>query len=337
MKMPLTSEDNRLPDVSRLPAIEVDPRLLTFTDRVSTGSSSTDEGSIAEYGRTYHHYKPDNYLLPNDTDEQDRLDLQHKVTVLIMNEQLCWAPLDLGPNSSGRALDIGTGTGIWPNEFAKQNPHWHVTGSDLSLIQPAGKVSNCDFIREDAQEDEWTFNEQFDYIHFRHFCAFVTDIREVLRKAYSQLKPGGWIEGQEITHEIASPDDTFEGTSQQAASRILTNVGASRGCNPWAMVHLKDIFTELGFVDVTEKILALPIGSWAADPRLKRIGALHAANCKRGVESIIKVIMAAGHSMREAQKLIEDCKADIDSGKVHTCNYVYVVYGRKPLSAPSRK
>lgn len=45
------------------------------------------------------------YLLPNDGQEQDRLDLQHIIWTQIMGGDLAWAPLD----QPTRALDIGTG------------------------------------------------------------------------------------------------------------------------------------------------------------------------------------------------------------------------------------
>jgi methylase of polypeptide subunit release factors len=35
-----------------------------------------------------------------------------------------------------RALDFGTGTGIWAIEFAEKYPNCQVIGSDLSPIQP---------------------------------------------------------------------------------------------------------------------------------------------------------------------------------------------------------
>lgn len=33
---------------------------------------------MEEYGRTFNAYREGKYLLPNDGDEQDRLDLQHQ-------------------------------------------------------------------------------------------------------------------------------------------------------------------------------------------------------------------------------------------------------------------
>lgn len=37
-------------------------------------------------------------------------------------------------------LDVGTGTGIWAIQLAKQYPRSTVVGTDLSLIQPSTRV-----------------------------------------------------------------------------------------------------------------------------------------------------------------------------------------------------
>jgi methylase of polypeptide subunit release factors len=47
--------------------------------------------------------------MPNDEDEQDRLDILHAMMVQLVDGELVWAPIGLNP---GRVLDIGTGTGI---------------------------------------------------------------------------------------------------------------------------------------------------------------------------------------------------------------------------------
>ncbi|KAK8087617.1 hypothetical protein PG997_002578 [Apiospora hydei] len=141
-----------------------------------TGHSIPDPASVEENGRTYLGYREGRYLLPNDGAEQDRLDLQHKVWRLLLDDALHLAPWRDEKDTQKEAdddvfhvLDIGTGTGIWPIELARANPAARVVGTGLSLIQPPpDKVSpNCRFVREDSEEDEWVHEVQFDYIHMR--------------------------------------------------------------------------------------------------------------------------------------------------------------------------
>lgn len=64
-------------------------------------------------------------------------------------------------------LDIGTGTGIWAKQVAREFPYADVIGTDLSLIQPTETMpGNCSFVREDSEE-EWVFDKYFDFIHWR--------------------------------------------------------------------------------------------------------------------------------------------------------------------------
>ena len=138
--------DHRIADVSRQNA--TDP-----SDRMSSGSTIPDPHSVEEGGRTWQAYREGTYFLPNDALEQDRLDMQHYLYKLLLDDKLFWAPLQGQP---ANVLDIGTGTGIWATEFAELNPESNVIGTDLSQIQPTHAAPpNCSFVREDV-EDNWT-------------------------------------------------------------------------------------------------------------------------------------------------------------------------------------
>ena len=317
-----------LPDPSQLPALEIDPDAKAQVRRTPTGGSVVDSEAVEEYGRTYHPYKSDAYLLPNDGDEQDRLDLHHRITCLLLDEDLHKAPI--ARSSMRNVLDIGTGTGIWALQFAQEYPDASIVGTDLSLIQPKGIVPNVEFIREDAEGDEWTFDHSFDYIHARYFCAFVTDIRKVIQKAYKHLEPGGWLEFQETTHEMMSQDDSLNGTAIKTVGGTWNAIMVSNGRNPWAMMNLKPILLELGFVDVVEDIQPLPIGPWAKDPRYKDIGSMHGAAIERAIGSGVKALVNSGMTEGQVNHLVKQARAELRSGKVFAHQFFYVVYGRKP-------
>lgn len=128
-----------------------------------SGTLIADALSVEEHGRQFNAYREGKYLLPNDADEQDRLDLQHKLWTLMLGGNLSLAPIDEPAN----ALDIGTGTGIWAKHFARLHPTTNVIGTDLSLIQPTERIPpNLSFVREDAEE-MWVHDQPFEYIHWR--------------------------------------------------------------------------------------------------------------------------------------------------------------------------
>lgn len=108
-------------------------------------------------------------------------------------------------------LDIGTGTGIWAIQFARQHPESQVVGTDLSLIQPAKYPANCTFIREDIEED-WIHEQPYDYVHWRLMCTAFGDHRAVIQKVYDNLPPGAWCEFHESTTEVIPADEAAAAT-----------------------------------------------------------------------------------------------------------------------------
>jgi SAM-dependent methyltransferase len=158
-----------------------------------------------ENGRRYHAFRDGNYLLPNDETEQDRMDLDHHIYSLVLNDRLFRAPIGSHPQ---RVLDLGTGTGMWAIDFADDHPSAVVIGTDLSPIQPTVVPPNCIFYVDDF-EGPWTFgpNEAFDFIHGRGIVGSVRNFDQLYGRIYSNLKPGGWVEIQEIDAFISSDDD----------------------------------------------------------------------------------------------------------------------------------
>ncbi|QRD84128.1 S-adenosyl-L-methionine-dependent methyltransferase [Aspergillus flavus] len=80
---------------------------------------------LPSYGELDEHaYREGEYALPNDEEEQERMDLLHHIYSLILDGEIHIAPI----KTPQRVLDIGTGTGIWASS--------EVIGNDLSPIQP---------------------------------------------------------------------------------------------------------------------------------------------------------------------------------------------------------
>lgn len=74
------------------------------------------------------------YNFPNDEKEQDRLDLNHHLCLLLLDDRLHLC--DLPEDMAIRILDIGTGTGIWAMDMGDKFPNAQVIGNELSPIQP---------------------------------------------------------------------------------------------------------------------------------------------------------------------------------------------------------
>lgn len=75
--------------------------------------------------------------MPNDENENDRMDMMHHLFTLIINGELHVAPIGENPQ---RILDLGTGTGIWAIEMADMYPSAEVSraaahGAKVSLTK----------------------------------------------------------------------------------------------------------------------------------------------------------------------------------------------------------
>lgn len=114
-------------------------------------------------------------------------DLQHHQWRLILDGKLYIAPI----GQPRDVLDIGTGTGIWAKQFAKQHPKSRVIGTDISLIQPQEALPpNLTFVREDSEE-LWVFDREFDYVRWRLMFSCFNDYEAMFAKIFENLKPGG--------------------------------------------------------------------------------------------------------------------------------------------------
>ncbi|KAL2672501.1 hypothetical protein Neosp_013213 [[Neocosmospora] mangrovei] len=90
--------------------------ISAFSDTASLASSIVKYR--VENGRTYHAYKAGSYILPNDDQENDRLDQQHHLALLTLNGQLFISPVGKDKKMK-RVLDVGCGTGIWSMDFGR--------------------------------------------------------------------------------------------------------------------------------------------------------------------------------------------------------------------------
>ena len=197
------------------PALQVDENLEDESDErdsaYNSGTASTSASlgsSITNYqyenGRRYHAYREGEYYMPNDEDEQARLDLQHHIWRLCLGGSLYLAPIK-DPQS---ILDIGTATGIWPIDLSDEFPSALVIGTDLSPIQPNFTPPNVKFYVDDF-ESQWDFSEvgAFDFIHWRSLGGSTGDFPKLYGQAMRELKPGGYLEVHEYDADIYSDDD----------------------------------------------------------------------------------------------------------------------------------
>lgn len=326
-----------LEDVLAENPVEVDDaasdRDSSYNDASSASYATSLSSSIMNYkyqnGRRYHAFREGAYLVPNDEQEQDRMDLVHHIYRLVLGGKLYLAPIGDSPN---RVLDLGTGTGIWAMDFADEHPSAEVIGTDLSPIQPKWTPPNCIFEVDDFESD-WLYRTPFDYIHARELGGCVSSDDRLFQKALEHLAPGGYVEMQAVYTKFVSDDNTAEkATNAEQWMTTLCKGMADFGKPIDNAPQWKEKLEAAGFEDVEEKILKVPIGPWPKDPLLKEIGSVQYHQELQAVDSYTPGIFSRvlNWSDEEIQVFIAKVKGEIKDPSIHLYFPVYFVWGRKP-------
>jgi SAM-dependent methyltransferase len=228
-------------------------------------ASSTTSISTRQYlfekrnGRTYHSYRSEqNYVLPNDEPERDRLDIQFWAIHEVIGDYI-HAPIGSDPHN---ILDVGTGTGLWAIDVGDQLPSAAVTGTDLSPIQPSWVPPNVTFELHDCTQYPWNFGKKFDFIHGQLINGFaIKNWDDFYAEAFQNLKPGGWVESKEFDLMVRTDDDSLPKPSAIVNWLLQWDQGAGGGFRLTGE-KLKESMTKAGFVDIVVKEYKLPVGVW---------------------------------------------------------------------------
>ncbi|OJJ44136.1 hypothetical protein ASPZODRAFT_135615 [Penicilliopsis zonata CBS 506.65] len=308
----------------------------TFSDGGSTYTTSLSSSVLAhefKHGRRYHSYQSGAYLFPNDEQEQDRLDMTHHIYYRAMNDRLYLAPIKL---DGKRVLDIGTGTGIWAMQMGDEHPEAEmIIGIDLSPIQPTWMPPNVKFIIDNVEED-WVEPQPYDYIHSRYMAKSIGDWPRLIRQAYDNLKPGGWVEFQEFENWFYSEDGTLKPDHYALVLIKHLNEACRKIGKPLDnTLNLEGQVKDQGFINVKAEKFPVPMGGWPKDKRLKEVGRFAAINWIEGVDGFTAAPFSEvlGWSRPEIEVLNAGVRRDCARLDVHAMAYIHVIIAQKPESA----
>lgn len=136
-----------------------------------------------------------------------------------------------------------------------------------------------------ASSEPWEYSHNFDFIHTRVTMGCWSNFQtQIAEQAFRYLNPGGYFESHEIDHVLRCDDGTLREDSQLLAW-ISDLVVASEACDrpiAWAG-EMKRIYQEVGFVDVQQRAIKLPMNAWPKDDRLKELGRMWNSNFASGL------------------------------------------------------
>ncbi|KAI1767081.1 S-adenosyl-L-methionine-dependent methyltransferase [Hypoxylon sp. FL1150] len=286
---------------------------------------------VFENSRRYHKYSEGRYHFPNDDAEQEREDMQHAMVMLLCDGKLHYAPLQ-NPQS---VLDIGTGTGIWAIDMGDEYPEAEILGIDLSPIQPLWVPRNVQFLVDNVEEEWVQPANSLDYIHSRQMAPTIRDWPRIIAEAYKALKPGGWLEIQDLKCVVQCDDDTLrEGdlcalyakTLTQALSMLnIDYIGAVENYPRW--------IREAGFVNVQEVVLKAPLGTWPKDPQQAKIGLYNRNMIYDGLHgfSIKPFTHGLDWKVEEVEVFLVDIRKALLKSTAHIYLPFHSVYAQKPF------
>lgn len=227
-------------------------------------------------------------------------------------------------------------------------PDAEITGTDLSPVQPTEVPENVHFLVDDATEDDWLWNDDhFDFIRLANMTGSLPSYKDVLRKAFKHLKPGSYLECQELDPKPKCDDGTMPpenkdgGFSDYALHDwVELSIRSGQLSDPprqFRVAHrLERWMKEVGFVDVQQRLAKVPLNRWPSDERQQRIGDWSEVNWLEALSGwSYKPFLGLGWSKVEIEVFLVNVRRAIQDRSIHCYHDWYVVTGRKPL--PSEK
>ncbi|OIW31213.1 S-adenosyl-L-methionine-dependent methyltransferase [Coniochaeta ligniaria NRRL 30616] len=300
-----------------------------------TSASTSMASSVRDYafenGRRYHKFREGRYNFPNDDVEQEREDMKHAM-VKMLCQQLHFAPIGDHPQE---ILDIGTGTGIWAIEMGDQYESANVLGIDLSPIQPDWVPPNVKFMVDDVESPWLHPRNHFDYIHSRHTVMAIKDWPKLFRRSLEHLRPGGWMELQEVHHFPSSADGSMPADHPVAQYWALINQGlANLGIDFHAtgQGRLASMMRECGYVNVAEKVFHIPIGTWAKNRVLKTVGLYWRTILLDGIQAIAlgPLTRGCGWAREDVELFLVQVRKAYHDNSCLMYMPLHIVYGQRP-------
>jgi hypothetical protein len=178
---------------------------------------------------------------------------------------------------------------------------------------------NCFFEVNDA-EDPWIFSHQFDYVHGRALGSCFKSHLEVIKSAFSSLRPGGYLELQDFIVPVhRCIDDTASGSHFERWNNLMLAATAALG-KDWSRAGMyKEYFQQVGFVDIVELKYNWPVGRWARGKKEKLLGTWYKENFLSGLQGFTIAVLTRGLGMTitEVEVLLADVRNDINSNELH--------------------
>jgi hypothetical protein len=150
----------------------------------------------------------------------------------------------------------------------------------------------------------------------------------------SHLKPGGWIELQELEFVTYCDDGTMKDDFLVTKFLNLVKDGlAVFGIDLLGMIKNAQNLRDAGFVNVEEKIFKIPLGVWPKNKTMKLIGLYLRSVIYDGLQGVSLGPFTRGlkWTPEEVEVFLIDVRKALMDSTIHSYIPFHVVYGQKPV------
>ncbi|KAH9886678.1 S-adenosyl-L-methionine-dependent methyltransferase [Cubamyces lactineus] len=285
-------------------------------------------------GRLFHSHGSSPYPLPVDADEQQRQNGLNRLLRKLIGDLSVGPVRELLTFATGeqrRVVDLGTGTGQWVLDMAREFPHVRFYGVDIVPIATRYPPRNVIFELHDIMEPFRYASGTIDMVHARSISMAIRDYRALLQEVGRILRRGGlfvsceWsrvpamADGSDITLRAPRTHDFF--------AAVRDTLQMSRGITSVAR-HIPHFLEETRqFTNIEAKRFHAPIGDWPSDPEMKAMGREFREMMIVYARSM-KEVLLGGPYAADAEELTQGYLHDIHTipGIVSTC---FTVHARR--------
>ncbi|KAK0467082.1 S-adenosyl-L-methionine-dependent methyltransferase [Desarmillaria tabescens] len=276
------------------------------------------------------------YILPSDTLERRRLDLQHSfLSRALCDSKSVLAPITLKP--SDKVLDSGTGSGAWALSLAEEVPaSVSIDAFDIqSNIFPESFPPNIHFSLHSVTNLPGEWSDTYSLVNQRFLFTALTEPqwKAALLEIFRVLAPGGWVQLVE-----SSPLMKNMGEYTQKMQKLLIELFAYKKLVTDVPERLPDMLTQQGFVNIHSETRALPLGAWAGLD-----GTQHRDNLIGVFSALHGPILQSGGfepmlSKEDFDKFLTTLAKEWDNGEEAFASHSWtVVYAQKVRGVPTMR
>jgi len=149
-----------------------------------------------------------------------------------------------------------------------------------------------------------------------------------------QLKPGGWIEVQDMGWRYGCDDGTMKpGYKPIEMMEAIRRGLAEYGTEVLSTEKKLETLVNAGFTNIDQLNKKVPIGPWTADKKLHTAGLLCRTVILDGLQAMMMGPLTRGLGWKrdEVERFSVSVQEDLIDLSIHSYRYFHAVWAQKPL------